>query len=277
MQLYIVPAFLFMLFGATRIHGVSADEPTPFVCDPNFTKFQIILKTDGYGQETTWILKHTDDGTILDQGLEGNYGPSITDVFPSADEYYCLQDGECYTFTIEDAYCDGICCGWAEGYYQGVLDGVLKFEGAEFGCSESKELCVPSSDDTTTPTASPIATTNPPSYLPSGMYPSSHPCTNSNGTVQLTKKKTTTCAKLEEGSSKKKKKYCKIPDVFQACPGVCNTKCTCTDEKKFKLNGEEKKYKCKKVGKKGQPECSGTVNNKTLVEDVCPKKCDVCF
>jgi len=120
--------------------------------------------------------------------------------------------------------------------------------------------------------------TNPPSNAPTSPIATNQPtttpgpCTNSNGTVQIKKKKTTTCAKLKNESAKKKKKFCKKNAVFQACPGVCNIKCTCTDVKTFKLNGEEKKYRCKKVGKKGQPECSDI-----LVEDVCPKTCDVCF
>jgi len=109
------------------------------------------------------------------------------------------------------------------------------------------------------------------------------PCTNSNGTVKINNnKKTTTCEKLKKGRSKKKKKVCEKNAVLKACPGICNIKCTCKDNKKLKLKRKKKKYRCKNVGKKnvgknGQPECSGTVNKNTWVEDVCPKKCDVCF
>ena len=97
-----------------------------------------------------------------------------------------------------------------------------------------------------------------------------------NGTVQINKKKTTTCDELKNNGTKKRK-FCKMNAAFNACPGVCNIKCTCKDNMKFRLDGKRKKYKCKNVGKDGQPECNGTVNKKTLVEDVCPKKCDVCF
>jgi len=225
--------------------------PTTFACDPNFTKFQLFLKTDWFGEETSWVIRDNDE-TVVDESVAGGYSDNSNYVFPSADKYYCLQDGECYTFNIYDTNSDGICCVYGDGYYRGFLDDELKFEGGEFLESESKEFCVPSSD--------------------------TGPCTNSNGTVQINNKnKTTTCAKLKNKSAKKKKKLCTKNAVFQVCPGVCNIKCTCKDNKTFKLNGKKKKYKCKNVGKKGQPECSGTVNNKTLVEDVCPKKCDVCF
>ena len=85
------------------------------------------------------------------------------------------------------------------------------------------------------------------------------------------------CDKLKKGRSKKKKKVCEKNAVLKACPDVCNSKCTCKDNNKFKLKHKKKKYKCKNVGKDGQPGCSGAVNNNILVEDVCPKKCDVCF
>jgi len=82
---------------------------------------------------------------------------------------------------------------------------------------------------------------------------------------------------LKKGRSKKKNRACKKNAVLKACPGVCNSKCTCKDNKKFKLKGKKKKYKCKNVGKDGQPKCSDKVNKNNFVEDVCPKKCNVCF
>jgi len=156
----------------------------------------------------------------------------------------------------------------------------------------------PTSDQTTlpptkTPTKSPtLPPTTPPTKSPSNSPSNSPtsfkettipptttpgPCTNSNGTVKINKNRTTTCNKLKNKHSKKKRKFCKINAVFNACPGECNSKCTCKDNFSFKLNGERKKYKCKNVGEDRQPGCSGTVKTNTLVEDVCPNKCGVCF
>jgi len=100
------------------------------------------------------------------------------------------------------------------------------------------------------------------------------PCTNSNETFKIGKK-TTTCNALDSKKKSKQKKLCKKSAALEACPAICNTKCTCEDKKKFKIKG--KKFKCKKVNKKGQPECSDFVNKKNKVSDFCPNKCDACY
>ena len=80
--------------------------PTPPICEPNFTKFQLFLTWDEYGAETSWIIKGK-DGTVVGESIAGRYYDNYSFVIPSDDEYYCLQDGECYTFTINDSSNDG--------------------------------------------------------------------------------------------------------------------------------------------------------------------------
>jgi len=154
-----------------------------------------------------------------------------------------------------------------ENYGGSIFDVILMVNSIN-----GKEASITISTSEPFPTATPSgAPTNQPTTNPG-------PCTNSNGIVKINEK-STTCDKLKNKKTKKKKKLCKKNAVLKFCPGVCNKKCTCKDSKRFKLNGKKKIYKCKNVGKDGQPECSGTVNNKNniLVEDVCPKKCDICF
>ena len=53
----------------------------------------------------------------------------------------CLRDG-CYTFTINDAYGDGICCAYGDGSYA-VIDSIgnILGQGGEFTNSESFLFC----------------------------------------------------------------------------------------------------------------------------------------
>ena len=96
-----------------------------------------------------------------------------------------------------------------------------------------------------------------------------------SGKFQITKKKSTTCIALESSKKARRKKICQQKAALESCPGICNMKCTCKDKKTFKFN--KKKYKCKKTGREGQPQCNDTVNEKNKVSDLCPKKCGTCY
>ena len=91
--------------------------------------FNVFIQLDNYPGETTWEI--TEDGYVLFSG--GPY--TVQD--GTIEEVCHLQLGE-YTFTIYDAWGDGICCDDGEGYYTLSLDGETFFEGSgEFGDSES--------------------------------------------------------------------------------------------------------------------------------------------
>lgn len=104
----------------------------------------------------------------------------------------------------------------------------------------------------------------------------SGPCDDGDG---FTKKKVfITCDDLKAMKNRKKKNNCKRASAKKACPSVCEVKCTCKNSVKFKLQATgKKKYRCNKVEKPNQPTCSDKINNKLLVEDVCPKKCKTCY
>jgi len=101
------------------------------------------------------------------------------------------------------------------------------------------------------------------------------PCTNSEEKFIISKKKSITCTTLESFKKGKRKKICKIKAALESCPVICNMKCTCKDNKTFIFN--QKKYKCKKAGRKGQPQCNDEVNEKNKVSDLCPNKCGTCY
>lgn len=90
------------------------------------------LKTDNYPEETTWEVTNS-EGTVLYSG--GPYNGQANTVFT---ETWEIEDLDCYTFTIYDAYGDGICCAYGIGYYKLMDDeGEILFEGGEFGSEEA--------------------------------------------------------------------------------------------------------------------------------------------
>ena len=71
----------------------------------------LTLLTDGYGGETSWEFKDSND-TILYSGETGVYGNETT-----YNHTFDVPTGGCYSFTIYDSEGDGICCSWGSGSY----------------------------------------------------------------------------------------------------------------------------------------------------------------
>ncbi len=108
--------------------------PPPVTCNDNDVNISITL--DNYGSETTWTLTNL-SGSVVASG--GPYSNGTNGTVVSVDE--CLPNG-CYTFTINDSYGDGICCGYGNGSYT-ISDatGTLA-SGGSFASSETKQVCV---------------------------------------------------------------------------------------------------------------------------------------
>jgi len=100
----------------------------PCICPESEIIVEIF--TDNYPDETTWDL--TDSlGTILATG-----GP-LSNIGTLYSWQVCVDSVNCYYFTIYDAYGDGICCDWGQGYYNVYLDGNLVATGGQFGSFET--------------------------------------------------------------------------------------------------------------------------------------------
>ena len=80
----------------------------------------IDIITDQYGSETTWSIKTSSGLGIAAGGPYNDLSSSGTTVQPPVQ--VSLNSLECYTFTIYDAYGDGICCNYGAGSYA-VTDG----------------------------------------------------------------------------------------------------------------------------------------------------------
>lgn len=112
----------------------STPPPTssPTVCTGVY--LTVNLLTDNFGSETSFELVNTETNEVV---LAENAFQSST--FYTFEQ--CLS-GNCYEFTIDDSFGDGICCAYGEGYYSLTLDGAELFSGGAFEVSESYEFCV---------------------------------------------------------------------------------------------------------------------------------------
>ena len=94
------------------------------------------LVTDNYGSETTWEFTDSSGNIVAQGGGYSNNNTSSSEIeIPSADE--------CYTFTINDSYGDGICCQYGTGSYSITDDsGNVIVSGGEFSSTESNTFRV---------------------------------------------------------------------------------------------------------------------------------------
>lgn len=79
-------------------------------------KVTLTLQCDRDGSETSWTLKNS-IGTTISSGGSYPDTDSSTNLNPPITKVFDLQDGECYTFTINDSYGDGINTNGGEGSY----------------------------------------------------------------------------------------------------------------------------------------------------------------
>jgi hypothetical protein len=92
------------------------------------------LLTDNYPGETSW--------SIIDAaGMEVAGGGDYAGVATSITETICLGEG-CFTFTIFDAFGDGVCCEYGEGSYELIVDGLSLIVGGAFTSEESTIFCI---------------------------------------------------------------------------------------------------------------------------------------
>merc|ERR1712176_11519 len=133
------------------------------------------LTTDNYPAETAWDIKNS-------SGDEKYNGSGYSDANTLYTINMCLASDE-YTFTITDAYGDGICCSYGTGGYKIKVDGTEVVNGGEFGSSETESFTVsapptaPVSPPSSSPVTPPTGTTPYPTHIPPTPYPTEVPPT----------------------------------------------------------------------------------------------------
>jgi hypothetical protein len=117
----------------------SFDTTTENSCKGKQVSIEILL--DNYPRETSWVIKNSKNETVM-QG--DNYEQSLKSTLVIEEK--CLSN-DCYTFTIDDKYADGICCKYGEGNYKIIVNNELVADGGEFKKSESHTFCIENSDN----------------------------------------------------------------------------------------------------------------------------------
>jgi hypothetical protein len=113
--------------------GGSSCAPCSSGCSDN--EVTLAITFDNYPEETSWSLQ-TDGGTTV---ASGSYSTANADG-STITETLCLPD-DCYTFTINDSYGDGICCSFGNGSYTLTgPNGEIK-SGGSFTSSEATDFC----------------------------------------------------------------------------------------------------------------------------------------
>ncbi|EJF53112.1 hypothetical protein SapgrDRAFT_1396 [Saprospira grandis DSM 2844] len=106
------------------INDVISQAPT-FQSDSAVGQLRIVF--DNYPEDVSWSLRDLSiDSLIL-------YGDSIDAATVSVEQNFEAVSGHCYEFMIQDAFGDGICCGYGLGYYVLELGGMSIDSSGNFG------------------------------------------------------------------------------------------------------------------------------------------------
>jgi hypothetical protein len=94
--------------------------------------FEMKLRTDSFGDETSWDIVNTLNGETVRSFSGGYYKSNAT-----YDEYDCLDSDGCYTFTIYDDWSDGICCESGNGWFNLSANDRFIYQGGDFKSSDT--------------------------------------------------------------------------------------------------------------------------------------------
>lgn len=101
-----------------------------FACEDNEVEIRVVVSPDDYPSEILWTMFDSDGEAIVDGG-PGEFT-------------FCVTNGECRRWVINDAANDGICCNHGLGYYQIFVNDVEVQTGGDFGTSAEHQInCSP--------------------------------------------------------------------------------------------------------------------------------------
>jgi hypothetical protein len=120
-----------MLAPSNLLANVDGGSVTLNWSSPSLPVLHIAILTDNYPAETSWDIVD-ESGTIIESVSGGSLSSGAT-----LYEWDIELTAGAYTWTIYDAYGDGICCAYGEGAYTLYLNDTEFANGGEFGSSES--------------------------------------------------------------------------------------------------------------------------------------------
>ena len=115
------------------------------------TYLDLTIQLDNYPAETSWEIIKTQDSTLVISS------PNYQGVAPGSliEQRIFLESGIDYTFIITDAFGDGICCDWGEGFFlsanncEGIIFEDYEFDSSVVSYNFNLEPCeIPTSDIT---------------------------------------------------------------------------------------------------------------------------------
>jgi len=98
------------------------------------TTINLNIVLDNYPTETSWSLVNESSEVIYS-------GSGYTDANSSISAVFELTPNQCYSFTINDVYGDGMCCSYGNGSYSLSEEG-FSFGGGDFDFSETTSFYV---------------------------------------------------------------------------------------------------------------------------------------
>lgn len=111
------------------------DEQTISFSTQYGNKILLNLVTDNYGMETSWRL-YDNNFNIIDE----DESLSSNTLYKNE---YCLEDG-CYNFVIFDAFGDGFCCNYGNGFFniKKEINGSILASSSAFSFTDTAHFCI---------------------------------------------------------------------------------------------------------------------------------------
>ncbi|MDO6621431.1 DUF5011 domain-containing protein [Oceanihabitans sp. 1_MG-2023] len=100
------------------------------------TNVTLSITFDNYPEETSWTITDGSSSVVASGGTYASQADGST-----LNVNISLPAG-CYTFTINDAYGDGICCSYGNGSYSLTDGGTVLASGGSFASSQATTFCV---------------------------------------------------------------------------------------------------------------------------------------
>jgi len=108
--------------------------PCPTGCTTNALTLSITF--DNYPEETSWTLLTSGGASVASGGTYGSQPDGSTLTIP-----LCVPNG-CYTFTMNDAFGDGMCCSYGSGSYTLTGPSGTLASGGTFTTSQATNFCL---------------------------------------------------------------------------------------------------------------------------------------
>ena len=119
-------------------------------CLSDSSCMKLMFVEDQYPSEQEWTLKINGVEEFSGDGTTATYTKNCGFSSPSPPPHPPPSPPPCqhkeYVFNITDAYGDGMCCNYGNGYYSILLNDAVLHTGSDFGASDSYTLCAPPGD-----------------------------------------------------------------------------------------------------------------------------------